>query len=173
MQEIHVTLCSSRQSSKIYLEEKENGAPYDNQELCGCKCACMCADFMQGLDVFLEGKVHFPVDLDSYIHFLVSLIRSHMFSIWQIPIGDVSEEKVHKQIPHYLPPVADFTGSQNGGFQAVSFVFNSIFHFSVGEEEKDKVEKTSKVWVLGPRRQFHKEKSKLLNIDLQCKTSNY
>lgn len=84
-----------------------------------------------------------------------------MFSIWQIPIGDVSEEKVHKQIPHYLPPAADFTGSQNGGFQAVSFVFNSIFHFSVEEEEKDKVEKTSKVWVLGPRRQFHKEKSKL------------
>ena len=39
-----------------------------------------------------------------------------MFSILQIPIGDVSEEKVHKQIPHYLPPVADFTGSQNGAF---------------------------------------------------------
>ena len=70
-------------------------------------------------------------------------------------------------------PNADFTGSQNGGFQAVSFVFNSIFHFSIEEEEKDKVEKMSKVWVLGPRRQFHKEKSKLLNIDLQCKTSNY
>lgn len=96
-----------------------------------------------------------------------------MFSIWQIPIGDVSEEKVHKQIPHYLPPVADITGSQNGGFQAVNSVFNSIFRLSVEEEEeKDKVEKTSKVWVLGPLRQFHKEKSKLLNIDLQCKTSN-
>lgn len=97
-----------------------------------------------------------------------------MFSVWQIPIGDVSGEKIHKQIPHYLPPFANLTGSQNGGFQAVKFCFQQHIPFSVEEEEKEKKNrKTSKVWASGPHRHFHKEKSKLLNINLQCNTSNY
>lgn len=44
-----------------------------------------------------------------------------MFSVWQIPRGEVSGEKVHEQVHHYLPRVVNFTGSQNGGFQAVTF----------------------------------------------------
>lgn len=67
-----------------------------------------------------------------------------MFSVWQIPIGDVSGEKIHKQIPHYLSPFANLTGSQNGGFQAVKFCFQQHIPFSVEEEEKEKEKKNRK-----------------------------